>query len=169
MQVIDMVHLLVTQLSVDIFLVDWERPHAVSPSAGSGGGGGGGGEPTKELAVSVWRTYLVANEWNELQTRRKTSLAVQILTVIFILKVSNSASCSLWGKVTRTTFLRLLNIFFDRFVEWRTLLRPTPSPPSPWTTGSTTASSASSAGLLSDAASTWPWPSHRLDRTGVKN
>ena len=79
-------HLLITQLSVDIFLVDWERPHAISsvPTVS----GGAGGEPTRELAVSVWRTYLVANEWNELQTRRKTSLAIQVLVVIFILKVS---------------------------------------------------------------------------------
>ncbi len=93
LKVIDIIHLIVTQVTVDIFLVDWERPHAVSPVAtanaggGGGGGAGGGGEPTKELAVSVWRTYLVANEWNELQTRRKTSTAVQILVVVFILKV----------------------------------------------------------------------------------
>jgi meckelin len=41
---------------------------------------------TSELAVSVWRTYLVANEWNELQTRRKINPALQAVIVIFILK-----------------------------------------------------------------------------------
>ncbi len=88
-QCIDLAHLLWTQVGVDIFLVDWERPHAISPSPNAEGGAGGGGssEPTKELAVSVWRTYLVANEWNEMQVTRKTNLAVQVLVVVFILKV----------------------------------------------------------------------------------
>ena len=44
--------------------------------------------PTSELAVSVWRTYLVANEWNELQTRRKINPALQAVLVILILKAS---------------------------------------------------------------------------------
>ena len=79
-QLVDMAHLILTQISVDIFLLDWERPHPVSSGTKSG-------EATKEMAVSVWRTYLVANEWNELQTRRKTHLALQIILVLFILKV----------------------------------------------------------------------------------
>ena len=43
--------------------------------------------PTSDFAVSVWRTYLVANEWNELQTRRKINPALQAMIVILILKV----------------------------------------------------------------------------------
>ena len=42
-----------------------------------------GGEP----AVSVWRTYLVANEWNELQTRRKTKAGLQLVLIIFLMRV----------------------------------------------------------------------------------
>jgi meckelin len=61
---------------VDVFLLDWERPH---PTAG--------GASSKDPSVSVWRTYLVANEWNELQAKRKTHLALQIFIVVFILRV----------------------------------------------------------------------------------
>lgn len=76
-----MVHLLVSQMNIDIFLVDWERPHAVNTT------GPDVTTSTKEMAVSVWRTYLVANEWNELQTRRKIHLGLQVILVVFILKV----------------------------------------------------------------------------------
>ena len=43
---------------------------------------------TRDMAVSVWRTYLVANEWNEIQTRRKISHSLQVISVIFVLRVS---------------------------------------------------------------------------------
>ena len=99
-QLVDIIHLVMSQISVDIFLLDWERPHPVSsgmrpsasaPTTSSGPsspvGGLGNAEATKEMAVSVWRTYLVANEWNELQTLRKTHLALQVVIVVFILRV----------------------------------------------------------------------------------
>lgn len=37
--------------------------------------------------VSIWRTYFVANEWNEIQTIRKISPTFQIMTVLFFLEV----------------------------------------------------------------------------------
>ena len=99
----DILHLVFTQISVDIFLLDWERPHPVSadvratgPTSGkltddsAPAAGSSTTKATKELAVSVWRTYLVANEWNELQTMRKTNLALQIVLVVFILRVRAS-------------------------------------------------------------------------------
>ncbi|MEQ2207178.1 hypothetical protein XENOCAPTIV_008412, partial [Xenoophorus captivus] len=36
--------------------------------------------------VSIWRTYFVANEWNELQTIRKISPTFQIMAVLFFLE-----------------------------------------------------------------------------------
>ena len=64
-------------MSTDIFLLDWERP---KPK------GGGGHQATAAAAddgasssVSVWRTYLVANEWNELQSVRKINLTLQVI------------------------------------------------------------------------------------------
>ena len=78
LKVVDIGHLLISQMSADIFLLDWERP---KPNLK---GGGGDAQPS---SVSVWRTYLIANEWNELQSIRKTSLTLQIISVVFILKV----------------------------------------------------------------------------------
>ena len=39
------------------------------------------------LKIQVWRTYLVANEWNELQTTRKINLSLQVVMVILVLRV----------------------------------------------------------------------------------
>lgn len=78
-----MVHLIISQITVDIFLLDWERPKAVSSCVNSS-------DLAKEEAVSVWRTYLVANEWNELQTRRKTNVGLQIIILILLFQVSLS-------------------------------------------------------------------------------
>ena len=42
------------QCNSDIFFVDWEKPKS------------------NKQDVSIWRTLMVANEWNEMQTQRKT-------------------------------------------------------------------------------------------------
>ena len=83
LKIVDILHLLASQMSIDIFLVDWEQPKPgqVAPKGQSVV------TSTKEMAVSVWRTYLVANEWNEIQTYRKISHSLQIVLVIFVLKV----------------------------------------------------------------------------------
>uniref|UniRef100_A0A915L2R5 Odorant receptor n=1 Tax=Romanomermis culicivorax TaxID=13658 RepID=A0A915L2R5_ROMCU len=39
--------------------------------------------------VTIWRTYMVANEWNELQSYRKTSHILQMLTMLLLLKTSS--------------------------------------------------------------------------------
>jgi hypothetical protein len=38
-------------------------------------------------SVSVWRSYFVANEFNEIQTFRRISLTFQLFFVLFLLKV----------------------------------------------------------------------------------
>ena len=42
-------------------------------------------QSSKSSSVSMWRTYFVANEWNELQTCRKTNLSLNIISSIFFL------------------------------------------------------------------------------------
>lgn len=53
-------------------------------------------EPSLSLAnqrqaspVTIWRTYMIANEWNELQNYRKTSLGLQLALMLFLLEVLN--------------------------------------------------------------------------------
>lgn len=58
------------QCNIDIFLLDWENPR-----------------PSSEDVVSVWRMYFVANEWNELQVTRKSSVSIQIIATLLFLEV----------------------------------------------------------------------------------
>ena len=70
--------LIYSQISVDVFLLDWEKPPLVTSKS----------KESNEPPISVWRTYLVANEWNELQTRRKTHAGLQLIMIIFIMRVA---------------------------------------------------------------------------------
>lgn len=56
-KLLETLHLLYTQTNVDIFFVDWEKAR--------------GQLGNKSMPISIWRTYFVANEWNELQAMRK--------------------------------------------------------------------------------------------------
>ena len=78
-----MVYVMWGQCRIDIFLLDWEKPAK--------------GQPTNQIAelppaggvVSIWRTYFVANEWNELQTiRRGLHPLSTLLTALLFLQVS---------------------------------------------------------------------------------
>uniref|UniRef100_A0A4W6CIK1 Transmembrane protein 67 n=1 Tax=Lates calcarifer TaxID=8187 RepID=A0A4W6CIK1_LATCA len=105
LKAVQFLHKLILQVSVDIFLIDWERPRtkatvtiftAVSAA----------GEPKRDPSpVSIWRTYFVANEWNEIQTIRKISPTFQIMAVLFFLEVvgfSNLALRDPWPTLQRS-------------------------------------------------------------------
>ncbi|XP_074646221.1 meckelin-like isoform X2 [Tubulanus polymorphus] len=78
---LEMIHLFASQCTIDIFFIDWERPKGRVVTMGEGE------EKTKENPVSIWRTYFIANEWNEIQTHRKIRPIFQLMAVIFFLKV----------------------------------------------------------------------------------
>ncbi|KAL2083917.1 hypothetical protein ACEWY4_019435 [Coilia grayii] len=82
LKTVQFLHKLLRQLSVDIFFIDWERPRSKALKPAEGGEGRSGAAP-----VSIWRTYFVANEWNEIQTLRKISPTFQVLSVLFLLEV----------------------------------------------------------------------------------
>ena len=71
------------QVSVDVFLIDWERPRGKAAQATDMKAG----DATPQSPVSIWRTCFIANEWNEIQTVRKVNSVIQILSVIFFLDV----------------------------------------------------------------------------------
>ncbi|KAM6910050.1 meckelin [Xenentodon cancila] len=101
LKAVQFLHKLILQVSVDIFLIDWERPRSKA---------GKTVQATRETKrdsspVSIWRTYFVANEWNELQTVRKISPTFQIMTVLFFLEVlgfSNLALRDPWSTLERS-------------------------------------------------------------------
>ncbi|XP_061676782.1 meckelin-like isoform X2 [Syngnathoides biaculeatus] len=82
LKAVQLLHQLMVQLSVDVFFIDWEKPR----TAASRTAAGAAHQKRDLLPVSIWRTYFVANEWNELQTVRKIRPTFQILAVLFFLK-----------------------------------------------------------------------------------
>ena len=70
------------QSFVDIFFIDWERPQGKVVSVGGTAGG-----CSVEVPVTIWRTYFVANEWNEIQTVRQINPVFQYFAAVFFLSV----------------------------------------------------------------------------------
>ncbi|XP_037659112.1 meckelin [Choloepus didactylus] len=83
MKALQFLHKLISQITIDIFFIDWERPKGKVLKAVEGEGG----VRSATVPVSIWRTYFVANEWNEIQTVRKINPLFQVLTVLFFLEV----------------------------------------------------------------------------------
>ncbi|CAF3493209.1 unnamed protein product [Adineta steineri] len=80
LKTIDIIHLIIRQATIDIFFIDWERPKAGDVNH-----------------VSAWRTYFVANEFNEIQTFRRIHVSFHLLFVLFLLKVINLENLALAG------------------------------------------------------------------------
>ncbi|CAM4639160.1 unnamed protein product [Caretta caretta] len=76
-----LLHLLITQLTVSIFLIDWEKPKEKPAFKAPAGG------QRATSSVSIWRTFLIANEWNEIQTHRKLNPSLQLFGVLLLLEV----------------------------------------------------------------------------------
>lgn len=87
-QVVEIMHLIWGQISIDIFFIDWERPQTHSSTIHSRSQLTSTLPDNSEQPVSIWRTYFVANEWNEIQTTRKISLFFQLVLTVFVLKVN---------------------------------------------------------------------------------
>uniref|UniRef100_A0A3Q3W6K8 Uncharacterized protein n=1 Tax=Mola mola TaxID=94237 RepID=A0A3Q3W6K8_MOLML len=100
LKAVQFLHKLILQVSVDVFFIDWERPRSKGSRTVPTG------EPKRDPSpVSIWRTYFVANEWNEIQTTRKISPTFQIMAVLFFLEVlgfSNLALRDPWPALERS-------------------------------------------------------------------
>uniref|UniRef100_A0A8C7HQN5 Transmembrane protein 67 n=1 Tax=Oncorhynchus kisutch TaxID=8019 RepID=A0A8C7HQN5_ONCKI len=102
LKTVQFLHKLIQQLSVDIFFIDWERPRGKANKTIQGNGNGEAKHSPSP--VSIWRTYFVANEWNEIQTIRKISPTFQIMAVLFLLEVVGFSSLALrdpWSDLQR--------------------------------------------------------------------
>ena len=75
------------QVSVDIFLIDWERPKQERDEPKEVKDANRKG--ANQNSVSIWRTYFVANEWNEIQTERRIMPVLQIFLLVLILEYFN--------------------------------------------------------------------------------
>ncbi|XP_023961010.2 meckelin isoform X2 [Chrysemys picta bellii] len=102
LKALQFLHKLFSQLTVDVFFIDWERPKGKILKAIEGEGG----IKSAAAPVSIWRTYFIANEWNEIQTVRKINPLFQVLAVLFFLEVvgfSNLALMDSSSSLTRSS------------------------------------------------------------------
>lgn len=133
------------QCNINIFFIDWERPRVKASStscrfsAGSknvaessaDGKKSGAKTPDKintEMAgVSIWRTYFAANEWAEIQSKRKLNIGLQVFGVLFFLKVCYAIHFLLYVAISCLQgayyFFSLKkkafsNIFFSTLYRW---------------------------------------------------
>ncbi|XP_026476694.1 meckelin-like [Ctenocephalides felis] len=107
LKIIEVIQILHHQLTIDIFLIDWEKPRAMNCLPRSiSNTTGTNRETTDDITppppISVWRSYLVANEWNELQVFRKVhglghALLVAIIAEILGLSHNNLSQTDLLG------------------------------------------------------------------------
>jgi meckelin len=91
-------------ITFDIFFIDFERPkyHTSDHFFHGGSNKSHPGTPTitssfkpptfsspspTNECVSAWRNYFVANEWQELMTKRKISMDLHVIIVIGVLMV----------------------------------------------------------------------------------
>ena len=65
---VNVAYVIFLQCTADVFIIDWERE-----------------SPLKQDRVSIWRSYLIANEWLKLQTFRMINVAPLLLALIVIL------------------------------------------------------------------------------------
>ena len=127
LQTMHVVYVLFLQCTADIFIIDWERTLNLN-----------------QHKVSIWRSYLIANEWLRLQTLRRVNLAplliilALLLVGIQLINISSSqpltiviptdvylAPTSRYMRVAVSSVLFLfialvqfiLTFFYERFVE----------------------------------------------------
>ena len=95
-QVVHTVYLLWYQCNVDIFFMDWERPKGLLLSSNLNAEA----TPTSvSTPVSIWRTYFVANEWNEIQSLRRINHTLMLILVLLFLEV-HTCACMCTYEVT---------------------------------------------------------------------
>ena len=128
-------HFLYKSTTYDIFFIDWEKPKIL-----------GANDMVKELSsVSVWRTYFMANEWNELYSVRKINPTLQYVAFVFLtdyvgLKYLTTSQPDVYINPDKVSFVaefspvlriglinilfiviwilqRIFNFFYERFVD----------------------------------------------------
>lgn len=106
LQIIKLLSLFVDMTTLDLFFIDWERPKTYNTSDHFFHGSNKSHPGTPSIAssfkptlsspsptnidncVSAWRNYFVANEWQELITKRKISVSLHVIFMIAVMMVS---------------------------------------------------------------------------------
>ncbi|MPC34408.1 meckelin-like [Portunus trituberculatus] len=89
LKLVQVVYVVYVQITIDMFIIDWEQPRARNsiPHPQLNVSLDDEGKQRAEQPISIWRTYFIANEWNELQTHRKVNVGLQLFLTLLFLKV----------------------------------------------------------------------------------
>ncbi len=79
-RLITVIYLIWKQVTIQIFLIDWEKPKVQAHQDNKV-------HTHQDTPVSVWRSYFVANEWNEIQSLRKIRPVPVLLAVMLFQEV----------------------------------------------------------------------------------
>ncbi len=86
----------------------------------------GSGEAKSQASpVSIWRTYFVANEWNEIQTIRKINPTFQVMAVLFFLEVRPTTHYSSVPKHLQFASKTISKILEEHTIMLRSVLKVT--------------------------------------------
>lgn len=83
------IQILYVQVTLDMFIIDWEQPRAKNslPHPQLSNSLDEEDKSKSEQPISIWRTYFITNEWNELQTHRKIDVGYQLFFTLLFLNV----------------------------------------------------------------------------------
>lgn len=92
LKIIHIFYIIYTQITVNLFLIDWEQPKlptvtTTMKNLNTVNNINNSCKKNNSKYVSIWRTYFIANEWNELQTYRKVNVTFVLFVMLFYLKV----------------------------------------------------------------------------------
>ena len=78
-QLFKVIEIILQQTGVEIFFMDWEKTRGKLANTKDAKG------KAQQAPISAWRTFFVANEWNELQSQRRINVPFTIVTMLFFL------------------------------------------------------------------------------------
>ena len=78
-QLLTVLEIIYSQSKIEIFFMDWEKTRGKLANTKNAKG------KALQAPISAWRSFFVANEWNELQSQRRINVPFTIILTLFIL------------------------------------------------------------------------------------
>ena len=78
-QLLTVLEIIYSQSKIEIFFMDWEKTRGKLANTKNAKG------KALHAPISAWRSFFVANEWNELQSQRRINVPFTIILTLFIL------------------------------------------------------------------------------------
>ena len=103
LRLLNLLYLIWKHVTVEIFFIDWEKPKVHAPQVDGHAPQGKVHPPQGDVPVSIWRSYFVANEWNEIQSMRRIRPIPVLLLVLLCLEVLGLVNLAEWDPASNIT------------------------------------------------------------------